>query len=123
MAAARRAARSHGGHPRLALVRPAGGAERIQRVVRFAKQNPDKFDVYEVPLDRQVQFKDTGRFYRNIETFPVDFREADMVIIWGYREDEKRTSTRSSSMMIDPVDGFPIIPCRTTPGPPPCAFE
>jgi len=84
-------------------------ARSVPRVVKFAKQNPDKFEVYEVPVQRQIEFRHEDRFYHNLETFPVDFREADMIVIWGYREDAKRHFHSFFVHAIDPVDGFPII--------------
>ena len=84
-------------------------ARSIPRVVRFAKGNPDKFSVYEVPESRQVKFEQEGAFFRNLEEFPVDFREGDMVVIYGYREDGNRHYHSFFVHMIDPIDGFPII--------------
>ena len=81
----------------------------VLSLIRFARHNPEIFEAYRVPTSKEVKFETGKRFYRNLEKFPVDFREADMVVIWGYREDEKRHYHSFFVHEIDPLDGFPLV--------------
>jgi hypothetical protein len=81
---------------------------RIGSVIRFARDNPEIFEAFGVPKSREVPFKERERFFQNLERFPVDFREADMVMIWGFREDGRRHFHSVIVHETDPLDGFPI---------------
>lgn len=84
-------------------------ARSVQSLIAFAKRNPDIFSVYAVPPERQVKFEKRSRFFDNLRNFPVDFRRGDIIVIWGYREDERRHFHSFFVHSIDPIRGFPIV--------------
>ena len=81
----------------------------VRGVIQFAAETPEIFEAYGVPKEEEVPYRDTERFYRNLEEFPVDFQEADMIMIWGYKNDGKRHYHSFFVHRIDPIDGFPIV--------------
>lgn len=86
-----------------------GHRRRVAEFVRFARDNPDKFDVLDVPRESRVPLRRRGAFYRFLFEHRADFRPGDVVVIYGMREDDPEQPHYHSFFVYadDPLTGMP----------------
>ena len=81
----------------------------VPHLVRMARQHPEMWDIYTVPKDERVPFRKRDAFHEKMRTFPVELREADIIVIWGKRADERNHFHSFFVHRTDPILGYPIV--------------
>lgn len=80
----------------------------VPHMVRMAREHPEMWEIYTVPKAERVQFRKRKAFHEKVRTFPVELREADIIVIWGKRDDEKNHYHSFFVHRTDPILGYPI---------------
>ena len=72
---------------------------RADRFVDFARSQPERFEVQEVPASERVPMWNKQAFYRSLEQSSDRFRAGDIVLIRGYTPFERRWSVASCTFI------------------------
>lgn len=81
----------------------------VPDVIRMAQERPDIWDAYKVPDEDRIPWRSHERFFEHLATFPVDLHEADVIVIWGKRADQRNHYHSYFVHKTDPVYGYPIV--------------
>ena len=81
----------------------------VPEIVRMARERPDIWDAYKVADEDRIPWRKRERFFAHLAAFPVDLHEADVIIIWGKRADQRNHFHSYFVHQTDPVFGYPIV--------------
>ena len=79
----------------------------VEKLIEFAKQHPDWFELLEVPLAAQVKLRGRRRFFERLYRDRHEYRPGDVVVILGPRDDAKLHYHSFFVVAADPVTGMP----------------
>lgn len=79
----------------------------VEKLIEFAEQHPDWFELLEVPRREQVPLEKRRRFFERLERRRDDYRPNDVVVILGPRDDDKLHYHSFFVVGADPVSGMP----------------
>jgi hypothetical protein len=78
---------------------------QVRKVIRFAEENPDKAELYTVPAPQRVPFANRSHFYRALETLAPELDTADIIVIYGLRDDGRNHWHSFQVYETDPMYG------------------
>lgn len=81
----------------------------IPHLVRMAREHPEMWEIYSVPKAERVPFRRREAFHERVRTFPVELREADIIVIWGLRDDQRNHYHSFFVHRTDPILGYPLV--------------
>jgi hypothetical protein len=79
----------------------------VDRLIDFARNKPEWFDVIEIPEAERVPFHDRARFFKRLFANQRDFQPGDVVAILGMRDDERLHYHSFIIVSDDPLTGMP----------------
>jgi len=79
----------------------------VDRLIDFARDRPEWFEVLEFPESARVTFQDRQRFFKRLFELRADFQPGDVVAILGPRDDEKLHYHSFFIVAADPITGMP----------------
>lgn len=87
----------------------AGMANRrsVERFLDFARAHSEAFDVYDVPSEARVPFRNRAAFFAALYAARAELRKGDIVAILGPRDDEKLHYHSFIIVGADPISGLP----------------
>jgi hypothetical protein len=76
--------------------------------VRWAREHPEVFDVYEVPEEDRPPYRSGDEFWASVLRLAPQLREGDILVIYGLREEDMNFHYHSFIVYRqDPVSGIP----------------
>jgi hypothetical protein len=79
----------------------------VDRLIEFARNRPEWFEVLEYSDSGRVPFMERKRFFKRIYDQRRDFRPGDVVAILGLRDDERMHYHSFIIVADDPITGMP----------------
>ena len=79
----------------------------VDRLIEFARNRPDWFDVIEFSDAERIPFYDRKRFFQHLFQMHRDFQPGDVVAILGLRDDERMHYHSFIVVTDDPLTGMP----------------
>ena len=79
----------------------------VERFIDFTREPQEWFELYELPPEKQVPFRERQRFFSEIYSQRDRFRKGDIVAILGPRDDGKLHYHSFFVVDADPVSGMP----------------
>jgi hypothetical protein len=79
----------------------------VEKLIEFAKQHPDWFELREIPLSAQVPLRGRRRFFERLYQERRDYRPGDVVVILGPRDDDLLHYHSFFVVAADPISGMP----------------
>lgn len=80
---------------------------QIWRMVQFARDRPEIMDLLDV--QGRVPFHNRGGFYQKLRELAPQLQDADILVIFGLRDDERNHWHSFYVYRTDPMDGVPIL--------------
>jgi hypothetical protein len=81
----------------------------VEKLVEFAKQHPDWFELLEIPRAAQVPLRGRRRFFERLYQDRRQYRPGDVVVILGPRDDERLHYHSFFVVAADPMSGMPTL--------------
>ena len=81
----------------------------VESFAEAARSRPESFDIYEVPKERQVPLRRRKKFFATLAEDREHFQVGDVVIILGYRDDEKLHYHSFFVYESDPMTAMPTL--------------
>jgi hypothetical protein len=79
----------------------------VERFIEFAGAHAEAFDVYQLPPEERVTFRNRAQFFAALYRARSQFRPGDIVAILGPRDDEKLHYHSFIIVAADPLSGLP----------------
>jgi hypothetical protein len=81
----------------------------VAHMQRMAREHPAIWDILEIAPDDRVPFRKRAQFHERLRDFPGGLREADIVVIYGLRDDGRNHYHSFFVHQTDPISGVPIL--------------
>jgi hypothetical protein len=81
----------------------------VDKLIDFAVEHPDWFELMLVPASERVAFANRGRFFRRLLELRAEFRPGDVVAILGPRDDDKLHYHSFFIVQSDPLTAMPTL--------------
>jgi hypothetical protein len=79
----------------------------VDRLIEFARNKPEWFDVLEYPEGDRIPFMERKRFFKRVFDQRRDFQPGDVVAILGLRDDDRMHYHSFIIVADDPLTGMP----------------
>lgn len=80
----------------------------VADTVRLASENPDMWDLYTMPDERRIPWREREAFRAQLNAFPTSLQEADTIVIYGKRDDGRNHYHTYFVYRTDPIHGVPV---------------
>jgi hypothetical protein len=86
-----------------------GNRRSVAKFTDFTLEHPDLFDVWALPKDKRIAFKERDAFFAYLEESADRFRPGDMISIHGYKKGGRPHYHSLIILEQDPILGVPTL--------------
>ena len=82
---------------------------QVRRLIAYAKDNPERLEIYDVPSSLRVPFATRNKFHSAVAQLSGDVLAGDALVIYGLRDDGRNHWHAFYVYQTDPMHGIPIV--------------